>query len=317
MMNVRELLQRAMILCSAVLAIAIATGTASAAPAPVVVDRVVAVVNDEIITMSDLQREMQKRTDITDQKLMLEEMIDRKLQMDAARRNGMAVGDKELDEAIADIMARNKMDAGQFERALAKEGLTPEQYRAEFREQMTMSRLFNKFVRAGISVDSTELRTYYEKNTNLYSLPEEVKVRHLVVPVKEKASPAEVADARERAESLMARIRKGEDFIRLIRSHSGSPSAAQEGDLGFLPRGQAIPEIDAATKDLKPGEYAGPVRIEDGFHILRVEEIRTPVLPFEKVKDEIQKVLFEQKLENTYRSFLQGLRSEAHIENRL
>ncbi|MHB8846469.1 MAG: peptidylprolyl isomerase [Nitrospirota bacterium] len=307
-------IQRTMILCSMVLAIGI--GVASAG-APVVVDRVVAVVNDEIITMSDLQREMQKRTDMTDQKLMLEDMIDRKLQMDAARRNGMAVSDKELDEAIADIMARNKMDAGQFEKALAKEGLTPEQYRAEFREQMTMSRLFNKFVRAGISVDTTEIRTYYEKNTKLYSLPEEVKVRHLVVPVKEKASPAEVEAARELAESLMARIRKGEDFVRLIREHSGSPTAAQDGDLGFLPRGQAIPEIEAATKDLKPGEYAGPVRIEDGFHILRVEETRTPVLPLEKVKDEIQKVLFEQKLENTYRTFLQGLRSDAHIENRL
>jgi len=135
--------------------------------------------------------------------------------------------------------------------------------------------------------------------------------------VKEQASPAEVAAAREQSESLMARIRKGEDFIRLIREYSGSPTAAQDGDLGFLPRGTAIPEIEAVTKDLKPGEYAGPVRVGDGFHILRVEEIRTPVMPFEKVKDEIQKLLFEQKMENTYRTFLQTLRSEAHIENRL
>jgi peptidyl-prolyl cis-trans isomerase SurA len=315
MMNVGKLSKQTMIFCSAVLAISI--GVASAATAPVTVDRVVAVVNDEVITMSDLQREMQKRTDITEQKLMLEDMIDRKLQMDAAKRSGMAVTDKEIDEAVADIMARNKMDAKQFEAALAREGLTPEQYRAEFREQMTMSRLFNKFVRSGVSVDNAEIRTYYDKNTNLYSLPEEVKVRHLVVPVKEQASPAEVAAAREQAESLMARIRAGEDFTRLIREYSGSPTAAQDGDLGFLPRGTAIPEIEAATKDLKPGEYAGPVRIGDGFHILRVEEIRTPIMPFEKVKDEIQKLLFEQKMENTYRTFLQTLRSDAHIENRL
>jgi peptidyl-prolyl cis-trans isomerase SurA len=304
-----------MILCSAVLAISI--GAASAATAPVVVDRVVAVVNDEVITMSDLQREMQKRTDITEQKLMLEDMIDRKLQMDAAKRSGMAVTDKEIDEAVADIMARNKMDAKQFEAALAREGLTPEQYRAEFREQMTMSRLFNKFVRSGVTVDNTEIRTHYDKNAELYALPEEVKVRHLVVPVKEQASPAEVAAAREQAESLMARIRQGEDFIRLIREYSGSPTAAQDGDLGFLQRGNAVPEIEAATKDLKPGEYAGPVRVGDGFHILRLEEIRRPVMPFEKVKDQIQKLLFDQKLENTYRTFLQSLRSDAHIENRL
>jgi peptidyl-prolyl cis-trans isomerase SurA len=315
MENVGKLLKQTMILCSVVLAIGI--GVASGATAPVIVDRVVAVVNDEVITMSDLQREMQKRKDITDQKLVLEEMIDRKLQMDAAKRNGMAVTDKELTEAVNDIMARNKMDAKQFEAALVREGLTPEQYRTEFREQMTMSRLFNKFVRSGVSVDNTEIRTYYDKNTTLYSLPEEVKVRHLVVPVKEQASPSEVAAAREQAESLMARIRTGEDFIRLIREYSGSPTAARDGDLGFLPRGTAIPEIEEATKDLKPGEYAGPVRVGDGFHIIRVEEIRRPVMPFEKVKDEIQKLLFEQKLENTYRTFLQTLRSDAHIENRL
>jgi peptidyl-prolyl cis-trans isomerase SurA len=308
--------QKTMILCSAVLAVSMGVASA-AATAPVIVDRVVAVVNDEVITMSDLQREMQKRKDITDQKLVLEEMIDRKLQMDAAKRNGMAITDKELSEAVTDIMTRNKMDAKQFEAALAREGLTPEQYRTEFREQMTMSRLFNKFVRSGVSVDTTEIRTYYDKNAKLYSLPEEVKVRHLVVPVKEQASPEEVAAAREQAESLMARIRTGEDFTRLIREYSGSPTAAQDGDLGFLPRGTAIPEIEAATKDLKPGQYAGPVRVGDGFHIIRVEEIRTPVMPFEKVKDEIQKLLFEQKMENTYRTFLQTLRSDAHIENRL
>ena len=290
---------------------------AGAAAAPVVVDRVVAVVNDEVITMSDLEREILKHPEIADQKLLLEEMIDRKLQMWAAKRNGMAVSDKELTEAVGDIMARNKMDAKQFEAALAKEGLTLEQYRNEFREQMTMSRLFNKFVRTGVSVDEAELRAYYDKNTKLYALPEEVKVRHLVVAVPAGAPPAKASAAKETADGLMARVRRGEDFIKLIREYSESPTAKQDGDLGFLQRGQAIPEIEEAAKDLKPGEYGGPVRCEDGFHIIRLEEIRTPVRPYEKVKEEIQKTLFDQKLENTYRSFLQTLRSESHIENRL
>jgi peptidyl-prolyl cis-trans isomerase SurA len=84
-----------------------------------------------------------------------------------------------------------------------------------------------------------------------------------------------------------------------------------------MQRGQVIPEIEEAAKDLKPGQYAGPVKAADGFYIIRVEEIRTPVKPFEKVKEEIQKMLYEQKMENTYRAFLQSLRSEAHIENKL
>lgn len=293
------------------------TGSADAATGPVVVDRVVAVVNDDIITMSDLQREMQRHTDITDQRLVLEGMIDRKLQMIAAKRSGIDVTERELTDGIGDIMKRNNMTAGQFELALEKEGLTLEQYRVELREQMTLSRLFNKYVRAGLAVDDAEARAFYDKNANQYSLPEEVKVRHLVVAVPEKASPAQVKAAQEKAAALMERIRKGDDFIRLIREHSGSPTAKQDGDLGFLQRGQAIPELEEAARNLKPGEYAGPVRCDDGFHIIRVEDIRTPVRPFEKVKEEITRTLFEQKMENTYRTFLQTLRSESHIENRL
>jgi peptidyl-prolyl cis-trans isomerase SurA len=290
---------------------------AMAASGPVVVDRVVAVVNDEIITMSDMQREALKRPEITDQRVILEGMIDRKLQMVAAKRNGMEVTDRELTEAIADIMKRNNMDSKQFEAALAREGTTLEQYRVEFREQMTMSRLFNKFIRTGLSLDEKEVREYYDRNLGQFSLPEEIRVRLLAVIVPEKASSEQIAEARQKAETLMARIGKGEDFIRLIRENSDSPTAAQDGDLGFMQRAHAIPEIEEAAKDLKPGQYAGPVKAADGFYIIRVEEIRTPVRPFEQVKDEVQKMLYEQKMENAYRAFLQSLRSEAHIENRL
>jgi peptidyl-prolyl cis-trans isomerase SurA len=305
------------ILAGILLPLSVCLLPAGAVAGPVVVDRVVAVVNNEIITMSDLQREALKRPDITDQRLILESMIDRKLQMVAAKRNGMEVTDKELNEAIADIMKRNNMDSKQFEGALAREGLTIEQYRIEFQEQMTLSRLFSKFISSGISIDEKEIREQYDRNVAQYSLPEEIRARLLVVTVPAKASIGQIVEARQKAEDLMARIGKGEDFIRLIREHSGSPTAAQDGDLGFMQRGHAIPEIEEAAKDLKPGQYAGPLKADDGFYIIRVEETRTPVKPFEKVKDEIQKTLHEQKLENAYRAFHQTLRSEAHIENKL
>jgi parvulin-like peptidyl-prolyl isomerase len=84
-----------------------------------------------------------------------------------------------------------------------------------------------------------------------------------------------------------------------------------------MQRDQLIPEIEAAARNLKPGEIAGPILFGGGFHIIRLEEIRTPVRPYEKVKDEIVKMLYEQKVENTYRTWLQTLRSDSTIENRL
>jgi peptidyl-prolyl cis-trans isomerase SurA len=285
----------------------------------VVVDRVVAVVNDEIITLSDLQREeaLKKREAVHDDRLVLEDMIDRKLQMAAAKRTGVDVTDKELADAVADITKRNGMDMAQFGVALAKEGLTLEQYKAELREQITLSRLFNKYVRSGVNVDEAEARVFYQNNQKTYSLPEEIRVRQIFLALPDKATPAQAAEIREKALSVYARVRKGEDFIRLVREVSQGTMASQDGDLGFIRRQDALPEIEEAARTLKPGDSSSPFLCAGGYHIIRLDEVRTPVRPFEKVKDEIMKTLFEQKTENTYRGWLQTLRGDSHIENRL
>jgi peptidyl-prolyl cis-trans isomerase SurA len=286
---------------------------------PVVVDRVVAVVNDEVITLSDLQREeVLKKVDVQkDERLLLEDMIDRKIQMAAAKRAGMDVTDKELADAVADIMKRNSFDNKQFEAALAKEGLTLDQYKAELREQMTLSRMFNKYVRSGLAIDEAEVRAYYERNSKNYSLPEEIRVRQIFFRAPDNATPAEAAAIKERVTAALARAQKGEDFVRLVKELSESEDAAQGGDLGFMQRDQLVPEIEQVARTLKPGEIAGPIKFAGGFHIIRLEEIRTPVQPFEKVKDEITKMQYEQKVDNAYRTWLQTIRSDSHIENRL
>ncbi len=252
-----------------------------------------------------------------DERVLLEDMIDRKLQMAAAKRAGMDVTDKELADAVADIMKRNSMDAGQFEAALRKEGLTLDQYKTELREQMTLSRMFNKYVRSGIAVDEAEARAYYERNLKSFTLPEEVRVRQIFFPVPENATPEKIAVVKERAQSVYEQARHGDDFNRLVRENSSGPTSAQDGDLGFMQREHLMPEIEAAARNLKPGEIAGPLLCAGGFHIIRLEEVRTPVKPFDKVKDDIVNTLYQQKVENTYRSWLQTLRSDSNIENRL
>ena len=184
-------------------------GIRGAASGSVVVDRVVAVVNDEIITMSDLQREEAKKTGLTDKRLILEDMIDRKLQIAAAKRTGMDMTDKELNDTVADIMKRNSMDGRQFEAALAKEGLTLEQYKAELREQLTLSRVFNKYVRSGTAVDEAEMRAYYERNVKSFSLPEEIRVRHIFLKLQDKAAPARQKTVRDKAQSVYDLAKRG------------------------------------------------------------------------------------------------------------
>jgi peptidyl-prolyl cis-trans isomerase SurA len=227
------------------------------------------------------------------------------------------VTDKELDEALADIMKRNNMDSKGFDAALAKEGLTLEQYKSELREQMTLSRLFNKYVRSGVAIDEAEARQFYQNNPKAYSLPDEIRVRQIFLPLPENATTDQEADIRDKARGVYERAKNGEDFIRLVHEISRGVTAEQDGDLGFMQRDHMLPEIEEAVRMLKPGEIAKPLKFAGGYNVIKLEEVRTPVRPFEKVKDEIMKTLYEQKVENTYRSWLQTLRSDSHIENRL
>lgn len=306
---------------SVIIAIGICAQLASPARAAAlaVVDRVVAIVNEDIITLSDLQREaaLKKNEGVPDERTLLEDMINRKLQMTAAKRSGMDVTDKELADAMADIMKRNSLDAKQLEAALAKEGMTLDQYRSELREQMTMSRVFNKFVRAGLAVDEAEARAFYERNSRNYALPEEIRIRQILFPLSDTAASDQVASIKAKAEQVYDRAMKGEDFVRLVRENTKGSAGPADGDLGFIKREDVLPEIEAAVRTLKPGEIAGPLRSSGGFRIVRLEEVRTPVKRFESVKEEITNSLYQQKLENTYRSWLQTLRSDSHIENRL
>ncbi len=312
-------MKNAVLLSAASFILLLSYGFPATARGSVVVDRVVAVVNDEIITMSDLQREEALRKSDTklDERQLLEDMIDRKLEMAAAKRAGMDVTDKELSDALADIMKRNSMNTQQFEEALAKEGLTLEQYKTELREQMTMSRMIGKYVRSGVSVDEAEVRAYYDRNLKAYSQPEEVRLRQIYFPLSENATPAQTAAVKAKAEAVYERARKGEDYIKLVRENSQGTGSLEDGDLGFIERQHMIPEIEEAARALKPGEIAGPVLCAGGYHIIRMEEVRTPIKPFEKVKDEIMNALYQQKMENTYRSWLQTLRNDSNIENKL
>lgn len=293
-------------------------GTASGS---VVVDRVVAVVNDEVITLSDLQREValyNKRNEVKqDSQHVLDDMIDRKLQMAAAKRNGMDVTDKELADAMDDVMKRNNMDTAKFTAAVAKEGLTLEQYKNELREQMTLSRLFNKFIRSGITIDEGEARAFYEKNIKAYTLPEEVRLRQIFLPLSSKAKPEQAAAVKQQAQAVYERAKKGEDFEALVREVSKGVTVSQDGDLGFMQREQAIPEIAKAIKSLKTGEITKPFLSAGGYNIILLEEVRTPVTPYDKVRDELMNMLYQQKMEHTYRSWLQTLRGDSNIEKRL
>ena len=291
-----------------------------------VVDRIVAVVNEEIITLSELQEEALRiralpREALSDRMRLypvLRRMIEARLLVQTARRKGLQVSDAELDAAIEDIKQANRLTDEAFREALREEGITLEEYRKRLAEEILRARILEKEVRSRVVVSDAEIQTYYQSHRERFRVPREIRVRHLLLPLAPEAPPEEVRRVMEKAEALKARIEAGDDFARLAREYSRDPSAPYGGDLGFIRRGTLEPAFESVVFSLKPGQIGGPIRTPHGVHLVRVEAVRGGgVKPLSEVREDILRLLQEQKADAYYESWIRDIKLRAYIDFKL
>lgn len=297
------------------------------------VDRVAAVVNRDVIALSEVEkriapdmakvnatvRDPQKRAEEHDRlvKAGLDALIGEKLMEEQIQELGLSVTDAEMDAAIADVRKQNNVtDDAQFERLLAGEGLTVAGYKDFLRKQMARMKLVQMKVSPKVKVSEDDLKAAYTQYSKMESGDAEVHARHILVQVDPKATPAQVEAARKRAEALAQEARKpGVDFAELAKAKSEGPSAADGGDLGFFRRGVMVPAFERVAFTLKEGEVSEPVRTQFGWHVLKVEEKRSvDVAPFEQVKGELENKLKMQKTEKYVEQYVQELRQKASVD---
>ncbi len=300
------------------------------------VDRVAAVVNRDVIALSEVekraapelarinsavrepQRRAEERTRVL--KATLDVLIGEKLMEEQIHELGLAVTESELDAAISDVKRQNNVtDEEQFERLLSGEGLTVKSYRDFLRNQMSRMKLVQLKVTPKVKVSEEDLKAAYTQYTKMESGDAEVHARHILVQVDGKATPAQVEAAREKAQGLAQEARKPDvDFAELARAKSEGPSASDGGDLGFFRRGVMVPAFERVAFSLKEGEVSDPVRTQFGWHVLKVEERRVvDVAPFEQVKDELETRLKMQKTEKFVEQYVRELRQKASVEVKL
>ncbi len=316
----------------AVQSLVLTTGLwALAAPAEEVVDRVAAVVNTEVIALSEVEQrggqELARagggkgRSDMLTK--LLDQMIGEKLLEKEIRDLGIEVTEAEVDTSIEDVRKQYNMDGEALEKALRNDGYTMTTYRQFMRRYLEKAKLVNLKVRSKVKLTDEELRAEYNRWANMESADPEVHARHIVVQIpKGAAAPAGQAvqamieEARKRAVSLAVEARKpGVDFSELAKKKSEGPSAAEGGDLGFFKRGTMLPEFDKAAFSLKDGEVSDPVRSQWGWHVIKVEERRaSPPKPFEEVKDQLRERLLRSQLDRYTDQYVRELREKALVE---
>ncbi|HSH08360.1 MAG TPA: peptidylprolyl isomerase [Burkholderiales bacterium] len=246
------------------------------------VDRIVAIVGGDVVTMTELQarvaaaeRELRRQgTALPERKVLegqvLEQLILQKAQLRLARDTGIQVDDVQLDRAIERIAEGNRMSLTEFRRRLENDGVSYEQFREEVREQILLARLREREVDNKIQVGESEIDLYLEESKAPASERVEFDVAHILVRVPEQANPDQIAAARARVERVRDEARGGADFAKLAASYSDGPNALRGGALGW--RGEdRLPELfSGALKGMKPGEVSDVLRSPAGFHVLKL-----------------------------------------------
>ena len=279
-------------------------------------DRIVAVVNNEVITLSELKAE----TATEEQKLAetyhgpelekrvhqlsystLTRLIERKLQVQVAASKGIEVSDAEVQNAIKEFKNQGeKFDEND-----------PAQKRA-LKDQLTLMRLVEREVRSTIMIADPDSRKYYDAHQARFSLPEEYRLSQILFLQR---STETVEEFRARAKDVYTRLRKGEEFSELAFKFSAGAEASRGGNLGFVRQGELLPEIERAVTQLKPGDFTPPIESSQGLHIIRLEEKKpSQFRPFAEVKGEIQALVYQEKSEDFYQVWLGSIKDKSYIE---
>ncbi|TVT58251.1 MAG: molecular chaperone SurA [Azoarcus sp. PHD] len=278
-------LSRSRALFAVGLSCAALTLPAHAAVKPVEVDRIVAVVNNEVITALQLRervaqatRQLQRQggqlppAEVLERQL-LERLIVERAQLQLARDTSLRVDDGMLERAIARIAANNKLSATELRAALERDGVSWSRFRDEIRTEIVLTRLREREVDNKVVVTDAEVENFLTNNPDAFS-GIEFQLAHILLRAPEGASPEQIARLRERAEKVMARLRSGEDFARVAAETSDAPDGISGGNIGWRERDR-LPALYAdAARDLKPGELSPVLRSASGLHIVKLVDKR-------------------------------------------
>lgn len=307
-------------------------GQVAAAGQTVLVDRVVAVVNDEVITLSEIQKEGKpfiqrvreelgedaraRRMQIT-QRQILDALILRRLQLQEARKEKVVVEQSEVTAAVEQIKKENGLTtSAQFTEALARENLTPEEFRTKVWEQLAVDRLITRKVRTSVVVSEEEVEQYSQTRAGGSQQPPSVRIRHILIGIPQEPSSQDVAHARARATEALGRIRGGEDFGKVAAEYSDGAAASEGGNVGIIRQGDMDSALETVAFSLKPGGISDLIQTAGGFHIVKVEERITGDTASAEAREQIRQRVHLEKLRQRLDAYLAELKQKAYIQVR-
>ena len=298
-------------------------------PNGVVVEDVVAHVNDLIISRSDVERaeqalvEEDRQANATPaevaerQKNLLRDMIDKQLLLSRGKELGINA-DAEVIRRLDDIRKQNHLETMEdLERAARSQGVSFEDFKAGIRDNIITQMVVRDEVGRRLQMTQGQEQAYYEAHKQDFMQPEQIKLSEILIPTPADANDASIAQAQAKADGLEAQLKSGSDFSELAKANSGGPTAAQGGELGMYKRGALGQVLEDQTFNLQLGQWTPPIRTKQGFVILKVTEHQAAgVAPLKDVEPQVQEAMYTDAMQPALRTYLTKLREDAYIDIR-
>lgn len=290
------------------------------------VDRIVAIVNDDVVTWSELQQAVApyieaKAPGAPRDQLMkdaLDQLVADRLLSQQVSEAKITVEEDEVERAMDDICRQNNITRDQLKQAVETRGVSMGQYQEDLKHQLVRLKLIDLKVRSRVVVPDSDIRQEYEAESALETREELIQLRHLFFRYGESASEADRARVLERAKAARARVVAGESFEAVAKEVSEGPTASSGGDLGEMPQGSLLPELAKAMKGMKEKQLSQPIITPNGIHVVLLESRRLKEPEgYEAKKTKIYQRLYQQEVDRQMRVWIEELRAQAAVEIRL
>jgi parvulin-like peptidyl-prolyl isomerase len=298
-----------------------------------ILERIVAVVNGEVITLSELNAAFEpfgkkieegykgpdKEKVIAENRMaLLNKMIENIIIDQEAKKTQMIIKDEEVTETINDFLSRRKMKMEDLINELARENSSIEAHRKDVKAHLLRMRLLRREIKSKVAVTEEEIGEYYLKNREAYEGNEAVRIKQILILFPKGADVKTKAKLREEMDAFHKRLLNGEPFDLIAAQVSQGAASATAADLGFLEKGSMLPAVESIAFSLKKDEISNVIESPVGLHIVKsIDRRGAGIKPIETVREEIKAKLEEEKIDKKYGEWIKELRKKSLIEIKL
>lgn len=292
-------------------------------------NRAVAFVNDDVITLYELNSRIEELTGKKSEELkaseeqdffkireqILDIIIEERVMKAKIKELELQATTEQVDEYVEYVKEENKLTQEELVEQLKHEGLSLEKFREKVKEDLERRELVDNEIRIKMIVTEEQITAYYEANKKNYERPGSAHIASIFLVPASQGSASELDELKKKGEAIIERISKGEKFEDLAKEFSNGPGANDGGDLGNIPLTDIDKKILDVINSLKDGEVSGPVDMGNRIQIVKlIKKVDTGYAPIEELRDKIHETLYNNEMERRYKEYMNTLKKESYIK---